>query len=179
MLNLQQMGIIIKNLYWSCSIVYHWKNKVTSTQEFQESLTFSVQILLSHAYFHLFIPSIIFFMQPCFSCKNNSVFQLQMWETLCTSFMHRCKHPFRSALPEWCNYVEKNHHAEAEYLISQSEISAVKNIPPSQEEIIFTCNFMKWNVFFNEKYHLNGFSSKHPVLAKRNKCPQIITLLQH
>ena len=67
--------------------------------------------------------------------------------------------------------MEKHHSRETGFLISISEISAVKNIPSSGEGIIFICIR---NIFFNQKYFLKGISSKYPIPSSYNQLPSFI-----
>ena len=67
--------------------------------------------------------------------------------------------------------MEKHHSRETGFLISMSEISAVKNIPSSGEGIIFICIR---NIFFNQKYFLKGISSKYPIPSSYNQLPSFI-----
>ena len=71
-----------------------------------------VQILFQlfvHVCYVWIIPQITFrLLQSCFSCKNDSFFQLRTWRTLFTSFTHARKNPLWHPLSGWCNFMEKN-----------------------------------------------------------------------
>ena len=55
----------------------------------------------------------------------------------------------------------------------KSEISILKNVPSSRDGIIL--RVIRY-VLFNKKNNLNEIFSKHPVLAKSDKFPHIISL---
>ena len=75
------------------------------------------------------------------SCKNNYLFRLRAWTTLFTSFMHSCKHPFWSCLVGMLKWHGKKIAPERRNpSFVKSDFSFVKDIWPSRDEIIFTCN---------------------------------------
>ena len=77
------------------------------------NLNYSENTLLSHH------PSQYVFLTCCCthvsSCKNNFFFNFER-EELCLQALNKRMHkrPFWRALPEWCNYMEKNHPGETD-----------------------------------------------------------------
>ena len=140
------------------------KNKVTSPWKFKDplknlhcagllmpcllymNLNYSINSRPSHHYNYNFFFITLLLQQLAF-------LQLQTWMTLFTSFTQAPKHIFWSVLPGWYNYMKKTHPGETIFLICENEISVAKNIPPSRDWIIFTCN---QHCLFYWKCYLNG-----------------------
>ena len=128
-----------------------WKSRVISSQEFWDSLknfycavlvvpcflylhlNYSINtVTFHHSIYNFFAVTAMFL-----HMQNNSLFKLRIWRTLFTSFTHMCKHPF------WwgcCNYWKKKSSRRDRIPHLKTRVSAVKNISPSQDEIIFKCN---------------------------------------
>ena len=83
---------------------------------------------------------IMFFTCRCRTCKKNFSFNFEH-DGLCLQVLHQrinnyCGTLYRNDTVTW----GKNYPRETGFLIYKSEISLVKNITPSQDGIIFTCN---------------------------------------
>ena len=100
------------------------------------NLDYSTIILASHVQ-----PKTFFTCCCCHvsSCKN-TVFSTSKLKDFVYKLAHVRKYPCWQNFLGWCNYTEKNHPRATGFLICKSEIIFVKNIPPSRDGTISTCN---------------------------------------
>ena len=104
---------------------------------FYMSSNYSINTLPSHHstynFFHLPL-------QPCFFIQKNFSFNFEH-DGLCLKVLHQCINIYFDPLCRDDTIIwAKNNTRETGFLIYKSEISVAKNITPSRDRIILSCN---------------------------------------